>query len=690
MISQHYQCDYCGLWFSGSGYSPDNEHRFCCYGCYLVQRIAGAQGDEGIAAWILIRLGAGAFLAMNVMMLSLVLYADSTAALGLSSVRDLHWALLILSTPAAVILAGPFLLAGLKNLRRGRVSTDALILTGSLAAYGVSTLHVIRGSGHVYYDTATMLLLIVTLGRLIEASAKNRTSRAVREMCELTPQMARVLLDGREVDVPCAEVRKGDLLAVKPGERIPADGRIMRGTCLVEESAFTGEARPRSCSPGDTVFGGSVNHDGLITVEATAVGAESLVAQIQEMVLRAQRERAPVERMAERAATAFVPIVWLLALGAAAYWGVVRSDPERAGMSALAVLVVACPCALGIATPIATCLAIGKAARMGVLIGSGEVLERLPSVRRVFLDKTGTLTLNDLRVSEIYVISRGISELEALAWAAPLEAGSEHAIARAIVNAARSRGVPQGDVTDFRVFPGLGVSGTVGVNGDSRRVTVGSLRLLRQEHQVPPGLGLVDDREPLTTAYVGWDGEVRAAISLSDRARPEARGTIDRLRAEGLRIVMISGDREAPTKRLASEIGIHDVLYECTPAEKVSAIRKAREARAGAIAMVGDGINDAPALAEADVGIATGGGADLARQSSDVTLLGDDLSRIPEVLKLARTTYGIIRQNLCWAFGYNLIAICLAFTGLVHPLIAAIAMVGSSLSVIANSMRLLR
>lgn len=685
-MNKRRSCDYCGLVFTGGGYSPDDERHFCCYGCFLVQRIIGAQGEEGMASWILLRLGIGAFLAMNVMMISLVLYFQPESELGAGTVRAFHWALIALSTPAMAILGAPFLLGAAKSLRQGRLSMDTLIVSGAFTAYGFSTANVIRDSGHIYFDTATMLLLIVTLGRLLEASAKNRTSRAIREIVDLSPERAVVIRDGREIEILTRDVLKGDRMTVRPGGRIPADGRIVSGQCLIEEAAFTGESRPRSCSPGDVIYGGSVNCDGLIEVEATAVGSESLLAQIQRMVHQAQQERAPVERAAERMAAVFIPAVWLVALMAGFYWGLWRGDIEQAGMSALAILVVACPCALGIATPMATCLAIGKAARVGVLIRSGETLERLSSIERMFFDKTGTLTANDLSVSDV-LVADGISPHEALGRAASLEAGSEHAIARAIVKSAEAEGIALGGVGDFRVISGRGVTGTVVIGSEPKLITVGSLSLLSEKHEMGDIFRAPNDYDSLTTTYAGWDGRVMAAIFLNDSIRSETQDAINGLEASRIKSTVISGDREGPVRRVASELEIPDFFFGCSPAEKAYIIGKARESCAGGVAMVGDGINDAPALAAADVGIAIGGGTDLAREASDVTLLGDDLSRIPWVIDLSRKTYKIIRQNLLWAFGYNSVAVILAFLGYVHPLIAAIAMFASSLAVIANSMR---
>ncbi len=675
-------CQYCGLRFVGAGYSPDGESRYCCYGCYLVERILGARGEEGIASSIILRLGAGAFLSMNVMCISLVMYLDTAGDLG-SSVTLLRWTLLALSTPALAILGWPFILGAIRQLRNRRLSTDALIATGSVAAYAVSAVHVVRGAGHVYFDTATMLLVIVTVGRLLEASAKSRTSGAIRNVLDLLPGTARVLREGAEVEVRASDVRRGDVLVVKPGERVAADGRVVSGECMIEEAAFTGESRPRPCGPGDRVFGGSVDCDGLIHVEATSVGADSLLAQMQRMVERARTERAPVERLADRISSFFVPSVWLAAIGSAGYWALYAGNAERAGMSALAVLVVACPCALGLATPMATCLALGRAARSGALIGSGGVLESLSRVTTVFWDKTGTLTDGRLNVSEVIVAPAArdsVDQETLLTWAASVEAGAEHSIGAAIVAAARDRGLRLGKLTHFRAIPGQGVEGTVELDGDVRRVTVGSSRM------VPSADTLLQGSDPLTAAFVALDGELRGAILLADSVRAGASEVIARLSAAGVRSVIISGDRDGPVNRIASKLGIDAAIASCAPEDKIESVRKARAA-GERVAMVGDGINDAPALAEADVGIAVGGGTDLAREASDITLLGDDLSRIPLMLDLSRTTYRVIRQNLAWAFGYNSAAIALAFFGFVHPLIAAVAMLCSSLTVVGNSMR---
>ncbi len=681
MTTKRRACDYCGLVFTGTGYGAGDRH-YCCCGCYLAERIVGDKSGDGIASWILIRLGVGAFLSMNVMMISLVLYASNSGEIGAATVRALRWIMLLLSTPAVIIQGIPFIAGATKSLRQAKLSTDMLIATGSVAAFAVSAANVVRNSGEVYFDTATMLLFIVTLGRLIEAAAKNRTSASIRELVDLTPAVARVIRDGIEQEIPSSEVREGDLMIVRTGERIPSDGEIASGECLIEESAFTGESRPRSASPGDRVYGGSVNCDGLIEVHATAVGGETLLSRIHDLVHQAQTERAPIERLTERVSTIFVPLIWLITICCAAYWAYFRGNIEQAAMSSLAVLVVACPCALGLATPMATCIAIGKAARAGVLIRSGEVLEALPGVTWVFFDKTGTLTDNNLTVTGLRTLP-GESEADVLTAAASLESACTHSIARAVVAFAGSRGLAPIPVENFRAIPGRGVTGTV----KDKSITVGSLALIRESHQVSPALITDDD---LTATYIGWEGHARASFTLADTPRPESSQTITRLNTLGLHCALISGDQPAPTARIARDLGITDTRAELTPEQKADAVRAARDSGTGLVAMVGDGINDAPALAEADVGVATGTGTDLAREASDVTLLGDDLSRIPWTIELARRTYSVIRRNLFWAFFYNCIAVVFAFFGYVHPLLAASAMVLSSFFVIGSSLSLLR
>ena len=685
-------CDHCGLLLGPKRCSPDGDLQFCCYGCYLVHRIIGSQDEQGVAAWILARLGVGAFLAMNVMMISLLLYTDALQDIGEGARAAFRWVLLGLSTPAVIILGVPFARGALAEIRRHTVSTDALITLGVAAAYGVSAAHVIQGNGRIYFDTASMLLVLLTLGRLLEAMAKSRTSRVVRGLLELAAPKARVLGDDGEREVRPEEVRRGERVRVKPGEKIPVDGRVVSGVTTVEEAPFTGESVPRLCRIGDRVFGGSVSADGEIVVEAEDVGDGALLAQMARLVQEAQERRAPVERLVGKVARVFVAVVLLVAAGSWAYWHLVRDNDPRGGMSALAVLVVACPCALGLATPLVTTLGVSRAARAGVLIRSGEALEGLSRVTRLFLDKTGTLTRGTMQLVDLVPLgAEGPSREEALALVASLESASEHPTARAIASAAAEAAVPTGSVRDFRAIPGEGAVGVVSTDGAERQVAAGTAEFMaRMGFPRPDGPAQVHDGHAgATLVYAGWDGEVRAIASLSDKLRPDARPAVEGVRALGIAVSVLSGDRGSVVREMADQLSLDDVRGDCTPDVKIEEIRRAREA-GDVVAMVGDGINDAPALAEADIGIAMSSGTELAKEASDVTLLGDDLMRLPWLLALSRTAYRLIRQNLTWAFGYNLVMLTVAFFGYLHPLLAALLMLGSSFFVLGNSLRLAR
>lgn len=685
--AQRQICRYCSLVFRGPGYAAPDGHAYCCYGCYLIQRIVGESTESAPSAWILARLGVGAFLAMNVMMVSLVLYTVSERDLGANTVAVLRWLMLGASTPAMLVLGGPFVGNAVREIATRRCSTDSLVAMGSFAAYGVSAYSVVSGRGQVYFDTATMLLTLVTVGRFLEASTRSRTSRSVRELLEAEPGGTHVLRDGQEVDVPAADVRVGDLVVVRPGERIPADGVVTSGSSLVEEAAFSGEPRPRPCSSGDRVYGGSLSCDGRLVVRAEAVGSDALLARVLQMVDEAQSSRAPVELLVDRIARIFTPAVWVLAACSLGYWGVVAHNVPKGAMAALAVLVVACPCALGLATPLATCLAIGRCARAGVLVRSGEVLEQLPRVERLFVDKTGTLTRGTMSVARI-VCAEADDEAanRALALLATLESGSEHAIARAVVAEARAREIGLGELSEFRAVPGRGAAGRVALGGRSTTVMAGSSGFMREVGlAIPPALA-IDGADTVT--YGAWDGMVRAAVVLEDEARPEARSAVGMLAGQGIRVAMLSGDRRDVAEKLARQVGISDVRAECSPEAKVAAVRQAADV-GEVVAMVGDGVNDAPALAAAHVGMAMAAGTDLARQSSGVTLLGDELTRIPWLFDLARATYRTIRRNLAWAFGYNMVALTAACLGMLHPLLAALLMLFSSVAVSGSSLRLL-
>jgi heavy metal translocating P-type ATPase len=682
-------CKQCGLPVVASGTVRGGD-LFCCYGCYLVSRIIGAPDEGAPHAWNLLRLSVGALLAMNVMMISLLLY---TRGVEPQSEPAFRWILLALSAPAMAILGYPFAAGAAGEIGRRRLSLDTLIAVGCFAAFGVSAFDTIRGAGNIYFDTATMLPTLVTFGKLIEGTAKSRTAQLVRSLDTLLPRAALKIEPNGPHEVPIGDLRVGDRVRIRPGERIAVDGHILDGRAIVEQAAFTGESQPRVCGPGDEVIAGTVNGGEGLVVRAERVGETLLLRRIIAMVEEARATRAPSERVAERIAAVFVPAVLVLAAAAGLFWAL-SDGRAKGGFAALAVLVVACPCALGIATPLATSFAIGRAARSGVLVRGGEVLERIGQVRTVFLDKTGTVTSLEPAVCRIERLDPAVGEAELLACLAALESGSEHAVARAVLAAAKERRLDLGAVSDFRAIPGLGAQGRVTWRGETREVRAGAEQFAGAVAETAPNAekgtanvpgGAESPRSSLI--YVAWDGKVRGRLALSDHVRPDAADAIRRLDEAGIATVLLSGDRAEAAEAIAKELGIGRVEAPRLPQEKIQAVRAASRDR-GIAAMVGDGINDAPALAAADVGIALGAGTDLARQAGNVVLLSDRLDRIPWLIALSRRTRRIIAQNLAWAFGYNALALAAAAAGLLHPLLAALAMVISSLTVLSNSTRI--
>jgi len=676
-------CHHCGLPITSA--RPGPEPAFCCYGCALAWRIVGDQEGGGAPASLLARFGVAGVLAMNVMIVSILLYTDALAGLGASVVHVFRGVALVLSVPVMVILGLPYLVSAARELRRALPSTDSLVALGAFTGFGVSAAHVLRGHGHLYFDTATMLLVLVTLGRLLEASAKVEASRNLKALLTLSPPRARVLRGDEEEEVLAESLQPGDQVRVRPGERVPADGAIVTGVSSLQEAALTGEPLPRTVGPGDSAFGGSVNGEGGLIVAVQTAAEDSVVARLGRLVSEAQEHRAPVERLVTRVAAVFVPLVVALAAGAWLLWAL-RGDAARGGLAALAVLVVACPCALGLATPLALTAALARAAQHAVLLRSGEALETLARVTHVFFDKTGTLTRGQPAVQQL-CCAPSTSPDEALLWLASLETGSEHPLGRAAVAAARQQRLALGRVTDFRAVPGRGARGLVAWNGATRAVFAGTEEWLRAEgFRTPdlpaPALGS-------TALCVAWDGAIQARADIADHLRPDAAAALAALRQAGVRVTVLTGDRREAAEAVAGELGDIAVRAECTPEAKLAEVRAAR-AHGEVVAVVGDGINDAPALAAADVGIAMGSGTDLAREAGQVALLGDDLLRLPWLLGLARGAYRTIRGNLAWAFGYNALALAAAFAGLLHPLLAALAMLGSSLFVLHNSLRLSR
>ncbi len=615
---------------------------------------------------------------------------------------------LVLATPVVFGAGGPIFIRAVQALRHRTANMFTLIAIGTTAAWGYSTLatlvpeafpaHFRDPHGHIatYFESAAVIVTLVLLGQVLELRARRSTGEAIRTLMALAPATARrIEADGTETDIPLNQVRVGDVLRVRPGERVPVDGSLREGSGLVDEAMLTGESTPVEKHLGDSVTGGTMNLRGSFVMVATKVGRDTVLARIVELVANAQRSRAPIQKVADRVAAWFVPAVVVIALVTFAAWWHWGPEPTLvfALINAVAVLIIACPCALGLAAPMSVTVGIGRGASAGVLIRSAEVLEHLERVDCVIVDKTGTLTEGRPRVVAIAPVEPWTAE-EILQWAASLEQGSEHPLAAALIHAAQERGLSREAVERFESLPGRGVRGLV----VGRRVTLGNVLLLREEN----GAGIPESevearrRQGQTVVLMAVDGHFAGFFAIADPLQPTAVDAIQQLQMQGLRVVMLTGDSHSTAMAVAQQLGITEVYAEVLPEQKVEVVQRLR-AEGRVVAMAGDGINDAPALATADVGIALGTGTDIAMHSAGVTLVRGDLRGIVKALRLGHATMGNIRQNLALAFGYNLVAIPVAagvlypvLGWLLNPMIAAAAMSFSSISVIANALRLRR
>jgi Cu+-exporting ATPase len=602
------------------------------------------------------------------------------------------WLTLLLATPVQFVLGARFYRTGWKALRARAGNMDLLVALGTSAAYFLSVYAMTRTgtAQHLYFEASAVVITLVLLGKWLEGRAKRQTTAAIRALAALRPERARVLFEGAEREVPAESVRVGDVVVVLPGERVPVDAEVVEGDTHVDESLITGESLPVSKSPGARVTGGSVNGEGRFLARTAAVGAESTLARIIRNVESAQAAKAPIQRLVDRVSEVFVPVIVAVAAVTVLGWGLATGNWEQAIMNAVAVLVIACPCALGLATPTAIMAGTGVAARHGILIKDAEALETAHRTRVVALDKTGTLTEGKPAVTE--VLAAGGTRAEVLRLAAAVQSASEHPLAKAVARAAQAEGITPPSAGEARAIPGRGVEARI----EGRRLAIASDRWAA-ELQAAGRQDLGSDVARLQGAgqTVSWLLELEPApralgvIGFGDQLKSTSRALIDELHALGVRTVLLTGDNRGAAVAAAKSLGIDEVRAEVLPEDKAAAVTALRAAGHG-VAMVGDGINDAPALAAADVGIAMGTGTDVAMHTAGITLMRGNPLLVADAISISRRTYSKIRQNLFWAFIYNLVGVPLAAFGLLSPVIAGAAMAFSSVSVVSNALLLRR
>jgi Cu+-exporting ATPase len=614
-----------------------------------------------------------------------------------------QWLSLTLAAPVVVWGAWPFHRAAWSNLRHGTATMDTLISMGTLAALGWSvyalfwgtagmpgmkhafelTIARTDGTGSIYLEAAAGVTTFILAGRYLEARAKRRAGAALRALLELGAKEVSVLRDGVEQRIPIDRLSVGDEFVVRPGEKIATDGVVVVGTSAVDASMLTGEPVPVDVGPGDQVVGGTVNVDGRLVVRANRIGSDTQLAQMARLVEDAQNGKAQAQRLADKVSGVFVPIVIALAVATLGFWIGTGGSVAAAFTAAVAVLIIACPCALGLATPTALMVGTGRGAQLGILIKGPEVLESTRRIDTIVLDKTGTVTTGTMTLLDV-ITAGGEQPDDVLRLAGALEDSSEHPIAKAIATGARDKVGDLPTVREFKSLEGLGVQGVV----DGHTVVVGRRRLIDLPEELAKAMRDAES-EGRTPVAVGWDGKARGVLVVADAVKPTSAEAIEELRALGLTPIMLTGDNEAAARTIAAQVGIDEVIAEVLPSEKVDVVKRLQD-QGKVVAMVGDGVNDAAALAQADLGMAMGSGTDVAIEASDLTLVRSDLRAVPDAIQLSRKTLTTIKGNLFWAFAYNVAALPLAAAGLLNPMIAGAAMAFSSVYVVSNSLRLRR
>lgn len=704
-------CTYCSLPVPSPLWTPEAEPaegpQYCCFGCRLAHSLVDEQGAEGASRWALTRLGLALFFTMNVMVCTFALWAFDSGGFDISekfaaTFADLlRYACMLLALPVLFLLGRPILENSWQHLRCGILSTDLLLLSGVLAAFGYSIISVWKTQfgyppGQVYFEVGCMILVMVSLGRWLEATGKLRSTQALDQLQKLLPaQVIKLAEDGTTQEIPLTAVQIGDQLLVQAGQRLPTDGLLASAAASIDEQLISGESWPRERHRGEELRGGTLNLAGNLVLDVTATAAEGTLSRLIAAVREARLQKGEFEQLADRLSRWFFPVMLVIAT---VTFGIhaTLTDAVTGLMAALAVVLIACPCALGLATPIAIWAAMGTAARRGIVFRSPEALERLAGLKAIRFDKTGTLTTGQPQVSQL-ILTDASSRPEALTRAAALAATSPHIFSQAIAVYAQQHLKTESHSTAVslsaageqnRSVSGRGVAACL--RNEETVTALGNRPLMDELGLIVPG-ALEAELEAITQSgqplvLLGWDGIVQGVFAMAETLRLSAHPVIDWCREQKLDVAVLTGDHQLSGQRLQRELGV-PVESALTPVEKAEHVRNLHQ-HGSNVVFVGDGVNDAPALAVADIGITLGCGADVTRDSADVCLLSDDIGQLPELIELSRQTVSIIRSNLAWAFGYNFCGVLIATTGLLHPAIAAALMVGSSVYVITNSLRL--